>query len=103
MRSHYRDLLRAKWKPLPSDSEASTSEPDPDSDPEERDLRRRDRERRRARTKLRIAKLRNYDLPDEYKNADAVTEWMDSMGFQRAAFAWFQDLENKCRKVELEN
>lgn len=81
---YYRDLLRAKHKPVPSDSEASTSSgPDSESDPEEQQVRRQDRERRRARTQQRVRKLRQRGpLPKEYRDVDRVTEWMDTVGYQ---------------------
>ncbi|RSH80007.1 uncharacterized protein EHS24_009678 [Apiotrichum porosum] len=102
---YYRDLLRAKHKPVPSDSEASTSSgPDSESDPEEQQVRRQDRERRRARTQQRVRKLRQRGpLPKEYRDVDRVTEWMDTVGYQNKDYRWFQDLEEQCRLLEADN
>ncbi len=83
VRGYYRDLLRAKFKPVSSDSEASSEATDPEEDRTEVLARREERERRRAVTEKKVKRLRDRgNLIDQYRDVDRVTEWMDSMGYQ---------------------
>ena len=82
VRGYYRDLLRAKFKPVPSDSEASSDDTDPESDREEAARRRQARERKRTLTDARVKRLRGKSLVEEYKDVGQVTEWMDGLGYQ---------------------
>nr|XP_018266770.1 uncharacterized protein I303_00746 [Kwoniella dejecticola CBS 10117]OBR88928.1 hypothetical protein I303_00746 [Kwoniella dejecticola CBS 10117] len=84
IRRYYRDLLRAKYKPVQSDSELSTPESEMDSgdDQEEVKTRKKDRRLRRQATEARCARLRKQGLPKDVKDVDEVTEWMDGLGYQ---------------------
>ncbi|WWD22477.1 hypothetical protein CI109_106970 [Kwoniella shandongensis] len=100
IRRHYRDMLRAKYKPVPSDSEKSTTDDDPDSDPDEARERRRNREKKRAATQARVTKLRKKTLPDNYKDVDQVTDWMDRMDFQSREFKRIEELIERSARLE---
>jgi hypothetical protein len=83
IRNYYRDLLRAKYKPVPEDSDADTSNTDTESDREETMRRREHRANRRKQTEDRVERLRKRPLPDAYRDVDVVLEWMDSKGYQQ--------------------
>ncbi|KAK8845524.1 hypothetical protein IAR55_006239 [Kwoniella newhampshirensis] len=100
IRKHYRDLLRAKYKPVPSDSELSSSEDDPESDPEEVRERKQDREKRRAATQARLVRLKQKPLPENHKDVDQVTDWMDRIGLQNREFRWLEDLVERSGRLE---
>lgn len=81
VRGYYKDLLRAKDQPIPSDSEESSSSDDSAESEDERELRREKRRGRRAATVKRVAALKKQSLPS-LKNSDAITDWMDKKGWQ---------------------
>lgn len=82
VRGYYKDLLRAKDIPLPSDSEATSSSDDSEEDEVERQVRREKRRARAVMTAKRVRSLKNRrDLP-RHKDVNNVTEWMDRMGWQ---------------------
>jgi hypothetical protein len=83
IRNYYRDLLRAKYNPVPEDSDADTSNTDTESDREETMRRREHRANRRKQTEDRVERLRKRPLPDAYRDVDVVLEWMDSKGYQQ--------------------
>ncbi|WVQ62601.1 uncharacterized protein L199_000747 [Kwoniella botswanensis] len=102
IRGYYRDLLRAKYKPVTSDSEASTPESEQSSDEDQAEVkkRREDRKQRKIRTEARCEKLRKKGLPEKYKDVDAVTEWMDKMGYQNKDFRWIERLIETSGQLE---
>jgi hypothetical protein len=83
IRNYYRDLLRAKFKPVPEDSDADTSNTDSEPDREETKRRRKRRANRRKQTEDRVERLRKRPLPDAYRDVDVVLEWMDAKGYQQ--------------------
>ncbi|WWC66782.1 uncharacterized protein I206_100687 [Kwoniella pini CBS 10737] len=102
IRGYYRDLLRAKYKPVPSDSEASTpeSEIESDEDSKERTQRQKNRRVRRQASQARCERLRNKTLPSDVKDVDGVTEWMDKMGYQNKEFRWIERLIDQSGQLE---
>lgn len=81
VRSWYNDILRAKKKEVPDDSQQSSSDPDSEEDTEERMQRRLRRDARRDDTRRRIKRLRDAgQLPDAYRDVDAIQDWMDEQG-----------------------
>ncbi|WRT63764.1 uncharacterized protein IL334_000689 [Kwoniella shivajii] len=100
IRNYYHDLLRAKYKPVQSDSEASSSDTDEDEDPYEVKERRANRKQRRLNTASRVERLRKKKLPDDPKDVDEVTEWMDKMGYQNKDFRWIETMIEKSGRLE---
>ncbi|WWC85883.1 uncharacterized protein L201_000750 [Kwoniella dendrophila CBS 6074] len=103
IRGYYRDLLRSKYKPVPSDSEASTpeSEQQSDEDPNDRKSRKEQRNQRKILTEARCEKYRKKGgLPNDTKDVDSVTEWMDKMGFQNKDFRWIERLIDQSDQLE---
>ncbi|WVW81885.1 hypothetical protein I302_103884 [Kwoniella bestiolae CBS 10118] len=102
IRGYYRDLLRAKYKAVPSDSEASTpdSEQESDENPNEVRKRREDRKQRKLKTEARCEKIRKKGTPDDYRDVDVVTEWMDKMGYQTKDFKWIERLIEASGQLE---
>ncbi|KAK4688873.1 hypothetical protein P7C73_g1224, partial [Tremellales sp. Uapishka_1] len=101
IRKYYRELLRAKYKPVPEDSLASSSDTDPDSDVDEVKLRREDRKKDRLLMKTRLEVVRRRGrLPEEYRDVNKVTEWMEDMGYQNKEYRWIEGLIGQSQEIE---
>lgn len=101
IRSRYHDLIRAKGRQdlIGSDSDSLRSGSDDSSGGRaELTLARRRSEKR---TEL-LARTDDPPLPDDLRDADEITEWLDKTGFQKIQLHWLNSLEAKGKNLERE-